>query len=70
MPLRSRLFSASKELQECLVSDAAHVAPGSRGDHVVRIQSALVRLRFLAVPDALAETGYYGARTAAAVLAY
>jgi hypothetical protein len=70
MPLRSRLFSVSRELQDCLVSDAAHVAPGARGDHVARIQSALVRLRVLEVADAIAEAGHYGPRTTAAVLTY
>src|SRR5262245_19468255 len=70
MPLCSRLFSDSAALRLCLVSDAAHVVPGVRGEHVARIQSALVRLRFLEVPDAVAEAGYYGPRTAEAVLAY
>ncbi|HEY7425978.1 MAG TPA: hypothetical protein VH682_17240 [Gemmataceae bacterium] len=37
---------------------------------MARIQSALMRLRFLEVPDAVAEHGHYGLRTAAAVLAY
>ncbi|MBI4526238.1 MAG: peptidoglycan-binding protein [Deltaproteobacteria bacterium] len=70
MPLRSRLFADNKALQACLVSDPAHVVPGARGEHVTLIQSALVRLRFLEVRDALSEPGYYGPRTAAAVLAY
>jgi len=70
MTLRCRLFADSKELQACLISDAAHVVPGARGDHVARIQSALVRLRVLNAADARAEAGYYGSRTAAAVLLY
>ncbi len=70
MPLRSQLFSDSNALQACLVSDAAHVVPGARGHHVALIQSALVRLRFLEAQDARAEAGFYGPRTAAAVLAY
>ncbi|HEX2885076.1 hypothetical protein [Vineibacter terrae] len=70
MPLRSSLFADSAPLQACLESDAAHVVPGAQGDHVMRIQSALVRLRFLGVGDARAEATQYGPRTAAAVLAY
>ncbi len=70
MPLRSKLFSDSRELQACLVSDASHVVPGARGDHVARIQSALVRLRVLEVGDATAEAGHYGPRTTEAVLTY
>lgn len=70
MPLRSELFSDSRELQACLVSDASHVVPGARGDHVARIQSALVRLRVLEAADARAEAGHYGPRTTDAVLTY
>ncbi|OJU46921.1 MAG: hypothetical protein BGN99_19175 [Alphaproteobacteria bacterium 65-37] len=70
MPLRSELFSDSRELQACLVSDASHVVPGARGDHVARIQSALVRLRVLEADDARAEAGHYGPRTTEAVLTY
>ena len=70
MPLRSDLFSGSKALQACLNSDAAHVVPGARGEHVALIQSALVRLGALDIEGARAEAKFYGPRTAAAVLAY
>lgn len=70
MPLRSQLFSGNKKLQACLTSDAAHVTPGARGEHVALIQSALVRFRFLKIEDARAEAKFYGALTTAAVLAY
>ena len=60
MTLHSCLFSDSKELQACLMSDAAHVIPGARGEHVARLQSALVRLRVLDAADARAEAGHYG----------
>ncbi len=70
MPLRSQLFSASKELQACLTSDVAHVVPGARGARVALIQSALVRFRFLSAGDARSEARFYGPRTTAAVLAY
>lgn len=70
MPLRSQLFRDNAKLQACLVSHAAHVVPGARGHHVALIQSALVRLRALELRDAAAEAGFYGAKTAAAVLAY
>ncbi len=70
MPLRSELFSGSKALQACLNSDAAHVVPGARGEHVALIQSALVRLGALDIEGARAEARFYGPRTAAAVLAY
>ncbi len=70
MPLRSELFLASRELQACLNSDASHVAPGARGEHVALIQSALVRLGALDPEAARVEARTYGTRTAAAVLAY
>src|SRR4051812_6591301 len=70
MPLRSKLFSSSAALQACLDSDAAHVVPGAKGDHVARIQMALVRLGLLDADDAQAGLGNYGPRTAAAVLKY
>lgn len=70
MPLVSRLFSVDRKLQACLISDSAHIMQGDRGDHVARIQSALVRLRVLKPADARAEAGYFGARTAAAILFY
>lgn len=70
MPLRSQLFSGSKELQACLTSNVAHVVPGARGEHVALIQSALVRFRFLSTDDARSEARFYGPRTTAAVLAY
>jgi hypothetical protein len=70
MPLRSQLFSSSKELQACLSTDAAHVVPGARGAHVALIQSALVRFRFLSIDDARSEARFYGPHTTAAVLAY
>ncbi len=65
MPLVSRLFSVDRKLQACLTSHSAHVVPGDRGDHVARIQSALVRLRVLKPADARVEAGYFGTRTAA-----
>ena len=70
MPLRSRLFADNAALQSCLVSNAAHIAPGARGEHVTLIQSALVRLRVLDPIDAAGEAGVYGPKTTAAVLAY
>jgi peptidoglycan hydrolase-like protein with peptidoglycan-binding domain len=66
MPLKSKLLSGDPQLEACLVSDPAHVTPGSRGDHVARIQLALNQL-----DDAeLAFDGIYGLATAQAVTDY
>ncbi len=42
--LRSDLFRRLPRLQACLVDDASHIPPGSKGSHVLRIQQALTML--------------------------
>lgn len=70
MPLQSNLFRDDSALQACLVRDSAHVVKGARGQHVARIQKALVVLDgALMASDELAAS-VYGPTTAAAVLAY
>jgi peptidoglycan hydrolase-like protein with peptidoglycan-binding domain len=75
MALKSQLFTTpdpDPQLEACLVSDPAHIMPGSRGDHVKKIQNALNRLS--AGPGrenfGLKVDGWYGVKTAAAVKAY
>jgi hypothetical protein len=70
VPLNSRLFKGVKELEACLVSDAAHVTPGSRGEHVKLIQRALVMCGDRTIPTTEYADGQYGPSTAAAVLRY
>jgi peptidoglycan hydrolase-like protein with peptidoglycan-binding domain len=66
MPLKSKLLGGDPRLEACLVSDPAHITPGSRGDHVTKIQLALNQL-----DDAeLAFDGIYGLATAQAVTDY
>ncbi len=69
MALRSRLFKGSSRLQACLLHDHAHVAPGSKGDHVYRIQTALIWLDYDLDADEL-KTSAYGPATERAVLDY
>jgi peptidoglycan hydrolase-like protein with peptidoglycan-binding domain len=75
LPLQSQAFRSIKRLQACLVDDAAHVAPGAKGDHVARIQQALTVLGH--VPrsawsffETEALGGFYGPTTAGVVLHY
>ena len=70
MPLHSKLFKDDQKLQACLVNDAAHVAPGAKGDHVSKIQRAIDALgdQVIAADEMSSKT--YGPSTAAAVLAY
>jgi hypothetical protein len=68
--LKSRLLSPSDRLQKCEVQDAAHVTRGDVGDHVKRIQLALVRIDNAKIADAEMNASRYGETTAAAVLKY
>lgn len=66
MALQSRLFSNDPKLEAAAVSDAAHLVRGVRGDHVRKIQLALIQLDGATIQA----DGIYGPATAAAVLAY
>jgi hypothetical protein len=66
MTLKSNLFRGDPKLQAAAVSDPAHIAPGATGEHVRKIQLALIQLGGAAITD----DGIYGPATAAAVLAY
>lgn len=71
VPLISLALRDDPALQACLISDPAHVVPGSRGPHVARIQSALSLLEKASViPASELRAEYYGSSTAAAVLEY
>jgi peptidoglycan hydrolase-like protein with peptidoglycan-binding domain len=66
MALQSKLFSNDRQLEAAAVSDSAHVMTGARGEHVRRIQQALIQLDSATIQV----DGIYGPKTAAAVLAY
>ncbi|WP_338759987.1 peptidoglycan-binding domain-containing protein [Massilia sp. METH4] len=66
MALQSQLFRGDLKLEAAAVSDPAHIVPGAAGEHVRKIQLALILLDGAAI-DA---DGKYGPGTAAAVLAY
>jgi hypothetical protein len=66
MALQSQLFRNDPNLEAAAVSDPAHIVPGARGEHVRKIQLALIQLDRAAI----AADGIYGPATAAAVLAY
>lgn len=75
MGLKSLLFTSpvpDPRLEACLVDDAAHITPGTSGDHVKKIQIALNQLS--AGPGRenfnLTVDGDYGPASAAAVKAY
>jgi peptidoglycan hydrolase-like protein with peptidoglycan-binding domain len=70
MPLQSRLFRDNLRLQQCLVSDPAHVLTGDRGDHVMLIQNALQTLEPSNIASSELAQQLYGPSTAGAVLRY
>ncbi len=66
MALQSQLLRSDPKLEASAVSDPNHIIPGATGEHVRKIQIALIRLDGATIaPD-----GIYGPTTAAAVLAY
>jgi peptidoglycan hydrolase-like protein with peptidoglycan-binding domain len=66
MALQSHAFSGDDKLEAAAASDAGHIVQGARGEHVRKIQRALIALDGAKI-DA---DGVYGAATAAALLAY
>src|SRR5437899_358950 len=70
MALRSELFKDDSRLQKCLVSDPAHVTRGDVGDHVSRIQIALLRLGWGEFDQKELSSRTYGPTTAQQVLEF
>ena len=66
MALQSQLFKGDPKLEAAAASHPAHITPGARGPHVVKIQQALSEILSLS----LVLDGVYGQGTAAAVLQY
>jgi len=70
VPLLSKLFRGDTRLQACLQYDQSHVAPGSVGEFVSRIQTALMLLDELTIDAPEISAKRYGVSTARAVLSY
>lgn len=70
MALQSKLFRDDRKLQAAAVSNPDHVVPGAVGDHVGRIQYALVQVDGALIDPAEMSVKRYGASTANAVLAF
>jgi peptidoglycan hydrolase-like protein with peptidoglycan-binding domain len=64
--LQSALFRGDSKLEAAAVLDPAHIVQGAIGDHVRKIQLALIQLDGATITA----DGIYGPATAAAVLAY
>lgn len=70
MPLKSTLFKGDRALENCLVSNSAHILPGARGEHVSKIQKALTILGAGTIGPEELMGMIYGPTTARTVLAY
>lgn len=70
MALQSKLFKNDPKLEACLVNDSAHVTLGTVGNHVSKIQTALLILENANIAPNELVTSKYGTSTAAAVLAF
>jgi hypothetical protein len=70
VPLFSELLRRDPKLESCLIKDASHVTKGALGEHVGRIQTALIIVDNAQIDKAELREQRYGDSTAAAVLAY
>lgn len=70
MPLFSVLLRRDSKLESCLIKDASHVTKGASGEHVGKIQTALIIVDNAQINKAELRAQTYGDSTAAAVLAY
>lgn len=70
MSLKSELFKDNHRLQDCLIKDSAHIMLGAQGEHVGKIQQALIIMdKSLNIDDEFKQQ-YYGHKTAQAVQNY
>lgn len=70
MGLRSRCFRGDAKLEAAEASHTAHIVLGARGDHVAKLQHALLVLGEVGIDVSEQEGKHYGQSTAKAVLDY
>ena len=70
MSLKSKFFSGDSKLEAAAAFDPAHIVPGSIGEHVGKIQAALVKLDSESISSEELRQQAYGGTTAGAVLEY
>jgi hypothetical protein len=68
--LQSKFFAGDQKLEACAVSNAAHIVPGAKGEHVGKIQAALVIIDGAVITAGEIQQEFYGPTTARAVLGY
>jgi len=68
MGLQSKSFKDDPKLEACLVSDPAHIFRGAAGDHVRKIQDALIKTDGASIDRNELDRKFYGNSTAQAIL--
>ncbi len=70
MGLQSKLFAGDLKLEAAATSDPAHIVQGAVGEHVEKIQQALIELDGANIDPGEKKISRYGPSTAKAVLDY
>src|SRR5262245_37014640 len=70
MSLQSQSFRGDPKLEAAAVSHPAHIVPGAVGEHVAKIQQALILLDGTDIDSGELAAKRYGPSTANAVLSY
>jgi hypothetical protein len=70
MSLQSALFKGDLALEACLIRDSAHVTVGASGEHVAKVQRAVLTVFQTGINNGELAGMLYGGSTAAAVLKY
>ena len=70
MALQSSLFKGDRALEACLIRDSAHLTVGVAGEHVSKVQQAILALDATGINNSELASTLYGGSTAAAVLNY
>jgi hypothetical protein len=70
MGLRSHRFAGDSKLEAAAISDPAHILRGAVGQHVAKIQHALIELDGAVIDPGELQRSQYGPSTANAVLNY
>jgi hypothetical protein len=70
MSLQSKLFHGDPNLEAAAVADSAHITLGSSGQHVNRIQAALIVIDGATISPDEVQQKSYGPSTAGSVLTY
>jgi hypothetical protein len=68
--LQSSLFKGDAKLEDCLIRDSAHLTIGVAGEHVSKVQQAILSLDDTGINNRELVATLYGSSTAGAVLNY